>query len=42
MELDREKKSTKANSDVSILLPHLNSDADTNIHIYVLANTYIG
>jgi hypothetical protein len=26
-------------SDVSSLLPHLNSNTDTNIHIYILADT---
>jgi hypothetical protein len=40
MESDTEK-STKTNSDVSTLLPHLNSNTDTNIHIYVLADTDI-
>jgi hypothetical protein len=34
-----EKKATKTNSDVSTLLPHLNSNTD--IHIYVLADTDI-
>jgi hypothetical protein len=33
-----EKKSTKTNSDVSTLLPHLNSNTDMDIHIYILAD----
>jgi hypothetical protein len=36
-----EKKSIKMNSHVSTVLPHLNSNTDTNIHIYVLADTDI-
>jgi hypothetical protein len=32
----------KTNSDVSTLPPHWNSNTDTNIYIYVLADTYIG
>jgi hypothetical protein len=32
----------KTNSDVSTLIPHLNSNTDTNIHIYILADTDIG
>jgi hypothetical protein len=37
-----EKKAAKTNSDISILLPHLNSNTDMDIHIYVLADTDIG
>jgi hypothetical protein len=37
-----EKKLLKTNSDVSTLPPHWNSNTDTNIYIYVLADTYIG
>jgi hypothetical protein len=33
-----EKKSTKTNSYVSTLLPHLNSNTDMDIHIYILAD----
>jgi hypothetical protein len=40
MESDREKIE-KMNLDVSALLPHLNSNTYTNIHIYVLADTNI-
>jgi hypothetical protein len=37
-----EKKSTKKNSGVSTLLPHLNSNMDTDIHTDVLADMDIG